>query len=225
VGQNSITMLEDGSLFGARLSNTDFLTRFWHVPDPPRDGGAIVPVELGTMPESIMLEAVYTDCDGRLYGMDTGIHVSTTEGNRLIRFTGDYLAGEFDYEVVSDWSLGDVPDIDDLGPGIGGLGEITDNPGFAIDSGDVYLFDYGVGNGTLAGPGGTWGIHALGGALFDDGVSRLYLLDMDANVYEMDPVTYVVSGVLGTGPAVTNGLPGWSGLSGPLTNCISGFVE
>ena len=95
-----------------------------------------------------MLEGLYTDCDGRLYGMDTGADVGSSTGNRLLRFTGDYLAGDFTYQVISDLSTADVADIDDLGPGVALDGAITDNPGFAIDSGDIYEFNYETGTGT-----------------------------------------------------------------------------
>ncbi|MFO8071730.1 MAG: putative metal-binding motif-containing protein [Polyangia bacterium] len=225
LGQNCLTMLADGSLLGARLSQADDLTYFYHVPDPPRDGSAVTPLMLGVMIEQIMLEALYTDCDGRIYGMDTGLDVSSNTGNRLLRFTGDVLASEFGYEVISDLSIADVADIDDMGPGIDSQGDITDNPGFAIDSSDIYDFDYETGFGTLIGSGGTWGIHALGGPLFDDDVARLYILSSDAGLYEIDPFTYEVSESLGTGPAVSQGHAGWSGLAGPLTDCVSAFPD
>src|SRR5690606_38617095 len=122
-------------------------------------------------------EALYTDCQGLVYLMDTGVDVGSAEGNRLLRFTGDFLAGDLSYEVITDLQMASVADIDDMGPGIDDMGEITDGNGFAIDSGQVYDFDYNTGTGTLLGPGGTWGIHALGGPLFDDDVARLYLLD------------------------------------------------
>ena len=224
-GHNLITMLDDGSLFGARLSDADNQNYFYHIADPPRDGSAVAPTLLGTMPGGIMLEALYTDCDGRLYGMDTGVDVSSSTGNRLLRFTGDYLASDFSYVVVSDLEVADVADIDDMGPGIDAEGEITDNPGFAIDSCDIYDFDFETGFGTMIATGGTWGIHALGGPLFTDGVSRLYVLSMNAELFAVDSITYAVSGILGSGPAVTTGLPGWTGLAGPLTDCVSGFPE
>ena len=65
----------------------------------------------------------------------------------------------------------------------------------------------------------------LGGPLFTDGVSRLYVLSMNAELFAVDSITYAVSGILGSGPAVTTGLPGWTGLAGPLTDCVSGFPE
>jgi hypothetical protein len=224
LGQNCLTMLEDGSLFGARLSDIDSQTRFYHILDPPRDGRAVTPVMLGVMPDDIMIEALYTDCDGRLYGMDTGQDVGGVLGNRLLRFTGDYLSGDFSYQVVSDLSVADVADIDDMGPGIGEDGEITDNPGLAIDSGNVYDFNYETGHGAMVGAGGTWGIHALGKELFNDNIFRLYLLNDNAELYEMDHTDFTLSQLLGTGPLTENGYPGWSGLTGPLTNCVSGFI-
>ena len=56
VGQNAITMLSDGSLLGARLSQADNQTRFYHVAEPPHDGSDVTPTALGTMPDGIMLE-------------------------------------------------------------------------------------------------------------------------------------------------------------------------
>ncbi|MBW2278064.1 MAG: hypothetical protein JRF63_11255, partial [Deltaproteobacteria bacterium] len=103
--------------------------------------------------------------------------------------------------------------------------EITDNPGFAIDSADVYDFDYETGFGTLLGSGGTWGIHALGGSLFTDGQSRLYLMTQLAEIYEMDPETSDLSALLGEGPDTVTSVKGWSGIGGPLTDCVTGFVD
>lgn len=223
LGQNLITMLDDGSLVGGRLSSTDNKTYFYHVVDPPRDGSPVAPVALGVMIDDLMLEGLYTDCEGRLYGMDTGVDASSSDGNRLLRFTGDFLAGDFSYAVVSDLSTATVADIDDMGPAIVD-NEIHDNPGLAIDTGDVYEFNFETGTGTLAGTGGTWGIHALGKELFTDDVARLYLLSSDAELFEMDPTDYTLSGSLGTGPPTTEGYAGWSGLAGPLTECDSGFV-
>jgi hypothetical protein len=116
IGQNCLTMLDDGSLVGARLSDADNHTYFYRIKDPPRDGSAAEYDKLGVMPEDIMLEGLYTDCDGRLYGMDTGADVGSFTGNRLLRFLGNYLAGDFDYQVVSDLSSAVVADIDDMGP-------------------------------------------------------------------------------------------------------------
>jgi hypothetical protein len=178
---------------------------------------------IGVMPDSIMLEALYTDCEGRLYGMDTGVDVGSSTGNRILRFVGNVLDGDFDFHVVSDLSTAVVADIDDMGPGIDEQGNITDNPGLAIDSGNIYEFDYTLGTGTQVAQGGTWGIHALGGTLFDDNVSRVYLLSSTANLYELDPNTYAVSDVLATGPTTQGTYSGWSGLAGPLTDCITGF--
>jgi hypothetical protein len=223
VGQNSLTMLDDGSLLGARLSDSDKLSHFYYIAKPPRDGSTVTPVDLGVMPDSIMVEGLYTDCDGRLYAMDTGENNTNSTGNRLLRFTGNVFAGDFNFVVVSDLASADVADIDDMSPGIS-AGEITDNPGLALDSGNLYDFDYETGTGTAAGSGGDWGIHALGGPVFDDGIARLYVMSRDAELYEMDPETHDLSGVLQTGPKVTEGFHGWSGLAGPLTDCDSGFT-
>lgn len=222
-GHNSLTMLDDGSLLGARLGEADLKTTFYLVREPSRSGEPVIAADLGTMPGGIMLEALYTDCDGRLYGMDTGEDVVSTTGNRLLRFTGDYLAGDLSFEVVTDLSAAVVADIDDMAPGIAD-NEITDNPGLAIDTGDVYAFDYDSGTGTQVATGGTYGIHALGGPLFDDGGSRLYLLSEQAELFALDPDDFSLSEPLGTGPSVAEGWPGWSGLTGPVTECDSGFV-
>jgi len=206
---NSITMLEDGSLILVRMLDDN---PFYHIPDPPRDGSPVTMTFLGNMIDGIDIEAVYTDCDGRLYLMDTGADQGSSIGNRLLRVTGDYLAGDFTYTVISDLEDAAVADIDDMGPGIDTDGEVTDNPGFAIDSGNVYLFDYVQGNGTLIQTGGDWGIHVLGGPLFADERPRLYLMDSQANLYELNPNT--------GGPAIpTSNHNGWSGLAGPLTDC------
>ena len=50
------------------------------------------------MPDSIMIEGLYTDCEGRLYGMDSGVDDSSAEGNRLLRFTGNVTGGDFAFE-------------------------------------------------------------------------------------------------------------------------------
>jgi hypothetical protein len=223
LGQNSITMLSDGTLIGARLSESDDQTYFYYVGAPPRDGSPVTPQMLGVMPDGIMLEGLYTDCEGRLYGMDTGTNNSSSEGNRLILFTGNFLASDFSFSVISDLSQATVADIDDMGPAIVN-NEISDNPGLAIDTSNVYDFDYQTGTGTLVGSGGTWGIHALGKELFDDSVARLFVFSSSAELFEMNPQTYELSEVLVTGPSDVSGNPGWSGLAGPLTECDSGFV-
>jgi hypothetical protein len=223
LGQNMLTMLDDGSLLGARLAKSDFLTYFYYIPSPPRDGSPVEYVELGVMPDEVMLEGLYTDCDGRLYGMDTGVNDGSAEGNRLLRFLGNVVKGHFDFEIVSDLSKAVVADIDDMGPGIDEDGNITDNPGLAIDTGTIYDFNYVLGTGTAVAKGGTWGIHALGGTLFKDNVSRIYLLSSSAQLFELNPQTYEVSGVLATGPTTEGAHSGWSGLAGPLTDCETGF--
>jgi hypothetical protein len=223
LGQCALTMLADGSLLGARLSDNDQQTYLFHVPEPPRDGSDVTPVALGIMPDKIMLEGLYTDCDGRIYAMDTGVDASSSTGNRLLRFTGDVLQGDFSFAVVTDLGNADVADIDDMSPGIKN-NTITDNPGLGIDSGEIYDFNYDTGTGTKVADGGTWGIHALGGPLFLDGVSRLYVLSQDADLYEIDPQTFTLSASLFTGPTPTKGHAGWSGLAGPLTDCETGFV-
>ncbi len=221
-GHTSITMLADGSLFLGRSRRPSL---FYHLPEPPRDGSPVTLVEVGEMIDGIELEALYTDCDGRVYGMDTGKDVGSSVGNRLIRFTGDYLAGDFSYKVISDLSSATVADIDDMSPAIGDKGQITDNPGYAIDTSSIYDFDYTTGTGTLMGKGGTWGIHALGGALFEDKKARIYVMDSAANIFEYDLSKQAVSGVLGQGPPGTAGNAGWSGLAGPLTDCVSAFPD
>ena len=222
-GFNAITMLKDGTLLGARLATADEKTYYYHVPVIPDGDADVIPVELGVMPDDLMIEALYSDCEGRVYAMDTGRDDGDAVGNRLLRFTGNVLASDFTYVVVSDLSVADVADIDDMSPGISD-NEISDNPGFAIDSGSIHAFNYESGTGTPVGRGGTWGIHALGGPLFDDGVSRLYVLSQTAELYRVDPNSFSLSPVLATGPVPAGGVAGWSGLTGPLTSCVTGFV-
>jgi hypothetical protein len=221
-GQSAITMLADGSLLVSRLSKVDNQTHLFHIAAPPRDGSDVAPADLGVMPEGIKLEGLYTDCEGRVYGMDTGVDDSSAEGNRLLRFTGDVTTGDFEFVVVSDLATADVADIDDMGPGIAD-NQITDNPGLAIDTGNIHAFDYETGSGTQVAQAGTFGIHALGAPLFDDDRSRLYVLNDAAELFEIDPVDFSSSGVLGTGPTPAQGTPGWSALAGPLTDCETGF--
>jgi hypothetical protein len=226
LGFNSLTMLKDGSLVGGRIQvgGDGLTTMLFRIAEPPRDGSSAIMEELGIMPDNIGLEALYTDCDGRLYAIDTGADVGSTQGNRLIRFTGDYLAGDFTFVEVTDLSVTTTADIDDMGPGIDSEGNITDNPGFAIDSKTVYDFDFGTGTGTEVGTGGEWGIHALGGPLFSDRKPRLYLLSGAAELFMMDISDYSVSDVLIQGPNDVGGTQaGYSGLTGPLTDCDSGF--
>jgi hypothetical protein len=223
VGQNAITMLDDGSLLGARLSRADDQSYFYHIAEPPRDGAEVTPERLGVMPGGIMVEGLYSDCEGRIYVMDTGADNSSSEGNRLLRFTSDVLSGDFEFDVVSDLASAVVADIDDMGPGIED-NQVTDNPGLAIDTGDIYDFNYETGTGTQVATGGTFGIHVLGGDLFSDGRTRLYVLSSDAELFEVDPETFSLSDVLMTGPEPDEGMRGWSGLAGPLTECDSGFT-
>jgi len=222
-GQTGITMLSDGSLLAERLSKVDYQSYFIHIPSPPRDGSEVTPVEVGVMPDHIMLEGLYTDCEGRVYGMDSGVDDSSADGNRLLRFTGNVTGGDFAFDVVSDLATADVADIDDMSPGIDS-NQITDNPGLAIDTGNIHAFNFETGSGTQIAQAGTFGIHALGGPLFTDGTSRLYVLNEGAQLFEVDPVSFGVSGVLGTGPTTAQGPPGWSALAGPLTSCETGFT-
>ena len=220
-GFDGITMLEDGSLLGSRVLG-GVGTQIFHIPEPPVEPSMIAVDIIGMVPDTLLIEALYTDCKGLVYLMDSGTDLSTADGNRLIRFTGDYLAGDLNYKVITDLENASVADIDDLGPGIDAMGEITDGSGFAIDSGEVYAFDYNLGTGKKLGNGGTWGSHALGGPLFTDKTARLYLLDIDAKLVRADPVTLALSPVLVTGPKPEGDAPaGWSGLTGPLTECES----
>jgi hypothetical protein len=218
----SLTMLADGSLLGGRGNEVG--TRMFHIAEPPTVASNIDVDILGPLPGAIYVEALHTDCDGRVYLMDTGVDNVSNTGNRLLRFKDDYLAGNFAYDVITDLQVAVSVDIDDMAPGIDAGGEIRDNPGYGIDSEMVYALDYTDGTGMLLGMAGTYGIHALGGPLFGDGESRLYVLDIDANLFEADPMTLALSPSLATGPALMSGNPrGNTGLAGPLTDCITGF--
>ena len=223
VGYTSLTMLKDGSLFGCRLSGDASENEMFYIPSPRADGEPVEVISFGPMIDDMKIEALYTDCEGRLFAMDTGTDVGSADGNQLIIFTGDYLSGDFEYQVVSDWSQGDVADIDDMGPGINDAGEITDAVGYAIDSGRLYNFDYQEGNGVQVGEAGDWGIHALGAELFADYRPRLYVMSSEAIISQIDPETFAEIGDSVTGPTPEQGTPGWSGLTGPLTNCTSEF--
>lgn len=220
-GQNSLTMLGDGSLLGLRENANGSLV--YHIPEPPLGLGDVDIDVIGGVPGDLRIEALYTDCQGAVYLIDTGPNIGTAEGNRLLRFTGDYLAGDLAFEEITDLSMASVADLDDMSPGISETGQITDGTGFAIDTGTVYLFDYNTGTGTAIGNGGDWGIHALGGPLFTDGIPRLYILDRDGRLFEADPETLTLSDPLMVGPPATREplLAGWSGLAGPLTECVT----
>lgn len=224
-GSSAITMLKDGSLLVSRLSRADHQSHFFHIPNPPRDGSDVTPTPLGVMPDGIMIESLYTDCKGRLYAMDTGTDESNANGNRLLRLTGNIVAGDYTFVQVSDLSTSGVPDIDDMGPSINSANKIVDNPGLAIDTGRIYTFDYETGKGTEVAQAGTFGIYALGGSLFGDSRSRLYVMNEMAEFFELNPTSYASSSVLGKGPKPAQGVAGWSSLAGPLTDCApSGFV-
>ncbi len=224
-GQSAITMLSDGSLLVSRLSKNDEQSHFFHVANPPRDGSSVTPKSLGVMPGKIMIEGLYVDCEARLYAMDTGSDDTNAQGNRLLRFTGNVTAGDFTFVQVSDLATADVADIDDMGPGINPDNKIVDNPGLAIDTGHIYAFNFETGKGNQVAQAGTYGIHALGGSLFGDGRSRLYVMNDNAEIFELSPTTYASSKVLGKGPTPARDVAGWSSLAGPLTDCAaSGFV-
>lgn len=224
-GQNGLTMLEGGALLGSRESAEG--TQIYYIAEPPITEdtpvsavflGTIAP-DQGQMPPRI--EALYTDCDGRVYLMDTGVDVSNSSGNRLLRFTGDYLAGDLSYEVLTDLQKASVGDIDDMSPGIVD-GEISDKLGFAIDSSELWQIDYTTGTGmNLADTSGTWGVHALGGPLFDDATPRLYVLRQDATLFAVDLADFSSSRPLIVGPDIGHDNNGWSGLAGPLTECVT----
>ncbi|MCY0993804.1 hypothetical protein OV203_42090 [Nannocystis sp. ILAH1] len=231
-GQNGLTMLEDGSLIGSRESAEG--TQIFHVPEPPTTENTPAQATLlGTVPndgqdQPIRIEALYTDCDGRVYLMDTGEDVGNNEGNRLLRFTGAYLQGDLAFEVITDLGNASVADIDDMSPGIVD-GEVSDSLGFAMDSSNLWQIDYTTGTGMqLADTDGTWGIHALGGPLFDDLQPRLYILssgegDAGAELMEVDLGDFSNTRPLVTGPDLdlNSGYNGWSGLAGPLTECMT----
>jgi hypothetical protein len=148
--------------------------------------------------------------------MDTGVDDISAAGNRLLRFTGDVTGGDFAFAVVSNLATADVADIDDMSPGID-QNEIKDNPGFAIDTGDIHAFNFETGSGSQIAQAGTYGIHALGNPLFGDDRSRLYVLNADGELFEVDPVAFTPSPALVTGPIPANGDAGWPGRSPTAT--------
>jgi hypothetical protein len=230
-GQNGLTMLEDGSLIGSRESAEG--TQIFHVPAPPTTEDTPAQATLlGVLPsdgnDPLRIEALYTDCDGRVYLMDTGEDVGSNDGNRLLRFTGAYLQGDLAFEVITDLENASVGDIDDMSPGLVD-GEVSDSLGFAMDSSVLWQIDYTTGTGMqLAETDGTWGIHVLGGPLFDDMQPRLYILssggdDSGAELMQVDLDGFSSSQPLIVGPDLnlSSGYNGWSGLAGPLTECMT----
>jgi hypothetical protein len=226
-GQNGLTMLEDGSLLGSRESEDG--TQIYHIPDPPITADTpAAAVFLGIVPGEKQgdppprVEALYTDCEGKVYLMDTGSDVGSPDGNRLLRFTGDYLKGELAFEVITDLEQASVADIDDMSPGIVD-GEISDGMGFAMDSSDLWKIDYTTGTGMkLDATDGTWGIHALGGPLFSDMQPRLYILSSNAELMAVQLDDYSTTQlIVGPDLMLQSGYNGWSGLAGPLTECMT----
>jgi hypothetical protein len=231
-GQNGLTMLEDGSLIGSRESAEG--TQIYHIAEPPTTENTPAQATfLGMVPNDgngppLRIEALYTDCDGRVYLMDTGEDVGSSEGNRLLRFTGAYLDGDLTFEVITDLGNASVADIDDMSPGIV-EGEVSDSLGFAMDSSNLWQIDYTTGTGQLqAETDGTWGVHALGGPLFDDMQPRLYILssgddDTGAELRQVDLDDFSNTDPLIVGPDLDldGGYNGWSGLAGPLTECMT----
>jgi hypothetical protein len=204
-------MLEDGSLLWATQegSSKPFVSKFFHIEDPQCNCNTSYAKFLGVMPDDIGIEALYTDALGRIYVMDTGQQHSSSVGNRLLRFTGDVVIGDFTYEVVNG-PPHSVPDIDGLGPGINKTnGWVVDTPGFAIDSYDLYSVDYETGAFSFIGAtDGPYTIHAINGSYFSDGKSRLYTLtgipqvgETSSTLYEINPDTGVTLRNLGSGPS------------------------
>jgi hypothetical protein len=197
----SMTMLEDGSLIYVTLESNPhpFISKIFHIQDPKSDGSTSYAKYIGTMPEGIGIEALYTDSQNRVYLMDTGVHHHSRQGNRLLRFTGDVTTGDFSYEVIESFL---VPDIDGMGPGIDKTtGWVVDNPGYALDSYSLHHVDYETGDftyiNTIVGP---YGIHAINGSFFSDGRSRLYV-NSGMSLFEIDPITGGTPNFLGKGPA------------------------
>ncbi|MGB1017061.1 MAG: hypothetical protein ACPG4T_23190, partial [Nannocystaceae bacterium] len=209
--------------------------QIYHIADPPTTANTQADaVFLGMVPNDMQnqnplrIEALYTDCDGRVYLMDTGTHVSNSDGNRLLRFTGDYLNGDLEFEVITDLENASVADIDDMSPGLVD-DEISDGIGFAMDSTVLWQLDYGTGTGEqLAGTDGTWGIHAVGGPLFDDMMPRIYILSAGDNNTGAELMEVYINDFSNSDPLVIgpdldlqSGHNGWSGLAGPLTECVT----
>jgi len=230
-GQNGITVIDGGALLGSRESVQG--TQIYYIEKPPitENTPAMakylgnIKADKGQSPPRI--EALYTDCDGRVYLMDTGVDVSSAAGNRLLRFTGEYLKGDLSYEVITDLEKASVADIDDMSPGIVN-NEVNDKLGFAIDSAVLWRLDYTTGTGmNLANTSGTWGVHALGGPLFKDNQARLYVLNQNAVLFRINLQNYSSSPALITGPnlMLQSGYNGWSGLAGPLTDCVTAIPQ
>jgi choice-of-anchor A domain-containing protein len=151
--------------------------------------------------------------------MDTGHDETSNVGNRLLLFTGDILSGDLSFSVIAPLAGAVAADVDDMGPGINADGEITDNPGFVIDTGRVYNFNFEDGTGGYLFNAGTYGIHAIDGSHFNDGAARLYVLNRAGNIYQVNPSTGAILRNLGRGPVL-----GEAGLGGTLaTVCVPGM--
>lgn len=233
---NALTVLTDGTLLGGRLDG-ESKTLLYYVAEPPTTPDTPAQAQvlgevLGEDDQPLLIEALYTDCLGRVYLMDTGVDATTKAGNRLLRFTGDYLAGDFAFEVLTDLDNAEIGDIDDMAPGIA-MDSVDDKVGFAIDSGALWQLDYTTGTGMkLADTAGRFGIHALGGMLFDDNVARLYVLSLGDKMLGPDLIMvslddYSSSDPLITGPVLEPMVEfnGFSGLAGPLTDCRSALPD
>jgi hypothetical protein len=70
-------------------------------------------------------------------------------------------------------------------------------------------------------------VHALGGPLFDDSQARLYVLNQNAVLYQINLQNFSSSPALITGPnlMLQTGYNGWSGLAGPLTDCVTAIPQ
>ena len=222
---NSLTVLDGGGLLGARALEAppNSRTQMFYVEDPPV-GGAPIEVEvLGDLAENIVVEGLYTDCNGRVYLMDTGPNDAVGGDGRFLRLTGDFVGGDLAFEVVADLDgVAQSPDLDDLSPGFDEEGNLRDNPGLSIDTGMLYTFDFTTGAAEPLTMAGFYGVHALAGGLFDDGVPRIYVIDLDGTLTYVDALTLSTSAPLGTGPVPDSAR---TGLAGPLTGCVTVLPE
>ena len=222
-GMTSLTRLPGGGLLMSRT--TSATTLFYIVPEPPRDddGREVSVMALGNILGDLLVEGLFTACDGDVYVFDSGTDTDTTMGGgRVLRFTGQVTLGEYATEVTRDF--GDPsPDYDDLGPAIVD-NELVDSPMLAIDTGAVHSVDVAEGTSTVVVPDvrAGLGVHALGRTYFDDDQARLYVLSRIGDVVGVDPETGA-SQTLIEWPDRTDEFRAFSGLGGSLTDCTTGL--
>ncbi len=212
----AVTLMPDGSIVGATATQGYFSETFQiDSADLEARVSPITVTVLGTVGYDI--EAMFTDCLGRVYAVDTGTSSTTATGNRLLRWASvvDFPNGP--YEEIGDLAATGT-DLDELGPGIV-EGGVCDEPGYAADTGNIYRISYV--NGTVEYLGtvdGVFNVHALDGSFFQDRRSRALIMrghalsaGIPVELYAMHPNNVEPITLLGSTPT-----PIAHGFTGPM---------